>query len=135
MRFTSTAGIKEPVICLKIGNTRFFISYVALGVVAGVVHCVFEGRTAIGSSGAIMGVLGMCVVLCFGRFSMAGPWIILVWYLLNVFVGVAGVSPAAHLSHVGGFIAGAMLASCFLFFNMADSEDTCKSLLVLLRRI
>ena len=122
-------------VCSKIGNGKFFISYLALGIAAGVVHCVFDGRAAIGSSGAIMGVLGMCVVLCFRKFSAAGPWLILAWYLLNVFVGVAGVSPTAHLSHVGGFIAGVILAGCFVFFNMVDSEDTCKSLLVLLRRI
>ena len=122
-------------VCLKIGNARFFISYIALGVAAGVAHCVFDGRAMIGSSGAIMGVLGMCVVLYFSRFSLAGPWIILVWFLLNLFVGVTLVSPTAHLSHVGGFIAGAVLAGYFVFFNMVDSEDTCKSLLVLLRRV
>ena len=79
-------------VCIKIGSANFFIAYVLLGIAAAIVHCGYDGREAIGASGAIMGILGMYVVLCFNRLSLAGPWIILIWFLLSLTCGITGFS-------------------------------------------
>jgi membrane associated rhomboid family serine protease len=122
-------------VCFKMGNAMYAAAYIFLGLTAAVVHLSYDGRPAIGASGAIMGVLGMHTVLCFQRFSSAGPWIILAWFILTLGLGVLGRYETAYMAHAGGFLAGIMLANLLLLARAADSRETSEPLLRFLRRL
>lgn len=107
-------------VCLRLGNASYFFAYLFVGFVSAAAHIIFDGRPAMGASGAIMGILGIHVVLYFKRFSSIGHWIILTWFLLNLTVGVVGSLPAAYLAHAGGFLGGLVLGGSLVFLNIAD---------------
>ena len=109
-------------VCLRIGNANYILAYLCVGWVSAVVHVVYDGRPAIGASGAIMGILGMHVVLCFWRFGFLGPWIILVWYMLNLTVGALEATPTAYFAHAGGFLGGIILAASLVLLNVVARE-------------
>jgi membrane associated rhomboid family serine protease len=111
-------------VCLKIGSANYFLVYVIIGAAAAMVHWGFDGREAIGASGAIMGILGMYVVFCFKRLSMAGPWLILIWFLLSLTCGVAGLTDIANIDHCGGFLAGMLIASILMYLGIAQNNET-----------
>jgi len=110
-------------VCRRMGNANYILAYFIVGLASAVVHIVYDGRPAIGASGAIMGILGLHVVLCFNRFGVLGPWIILVWYLLNIAGGVFQATPTAYMAHVGGFLAGIILAWSLIFLNVVEPEE------------
>jgi membrane associated rhomboid family serine protease len=120
-------------VSLKISDASYVLSYILLGIAAAAVHVYYDGRPTIGASGAIMGVLGMHVVLCFRQFGVLGPWLILIWFLLNLTAGIIGSYPTTYMAHAGGFLAGMILASLFVVLNIADCDDTGQSLLRILR--
>ena len=109
-------------VCLKLGSANYVLAYFVVGIASAFVHIIYDGRPAIGSSAAIMGVLGMHVVLCFDRFGFFGPWIVLIWFLLSLTAGFIGVLPTAHLAHVGGFIAGLILAAALARANIIRTD-------------
>lgn len=121
-------------VCPKLGHRAYVLGYVLAGVAAGMVHMAYDGRPVIGASGAIMGVLGMCVVFCFAQLGRLGPWLILIWFLATIAAAIAGDLPAAYVSHIGGFLSGVVLAFCFIIFGIGDSKQTDPALLVLLGR-
>lgn len=119
-------------VSFKVGKA-YPIIYVILGLMAAVVHMLFDGRPTIGASGAIMGILGVHLVLCFKQFSSAGPWLILIWYMLNLAVGISGYFPTAYLAHVGGFFGGIILASFLVLFNIAKCDEADEELMRILQ--
>lgn len=120
-------------VSLKVGNANYPLVYVMLGFAAAAVHVLYDGRPTIGASGAIMGVLGMHVVLCFRRLSPAGPWLVLVWYLLNLTGGIIGGYPTTYMAHVGGFVAGILMANVLILLKVAKCDDTDQALVRILR--
>jgi len=119
-------------VSLKIGSI-YPLVYVILGLIAAAAHMLYDGRPAIGASGAIMGILGVHLILCFRQFSPAGPWIILIWFLLNLTIGVTGYLPTAYLAHVGGFFGGIILAGVLVLLRMAECKDADEELLRILQ--
>ena len=120
-------------VSLKISDGSYVLSYFLIGIVAAAVHVYYDGRPNIGASGAIMGVLGMHVVLCFRQFGVLGPWLILIWFLLNLTAGIIGGYPTTYMAHAGGFLAGMILASLLIIFKIAKCDDTDQSLLRIIR--
>jgi len=110
-------------VCPKLGHVTYALAYVAAGVAAGFVHLAYDGRPVIGASGAIMGILGMYVVICFRQFSGLGPWLILVWFLTTLGAGIVGGFPASYVSHVGGFLGGMILAVGLVSFRLVNLES------------
>ncbi|MHC4509890.1 MAG: rhomboid family intramembrane serine protease [Planctomycetota bacterium] len=119
-------------VTLKVGNANFPLVYVVLGLAAAAVHVLYDGRPTIGASGAIMGVLGMHVVLCFRRFSAVGPWLVLTWFFLNLTAALIGGYPTTYVAHLGGFVAGILMASVLLVLKVAECDETDQTLVQLL---
>lgn len=114
-----------------LGHLRFLLFYLLCGLVAAIVHLVFNLHSTIptvGASGAIAGVLGAYLLLFPGaRILTLVPvffvWlmelpayvILLYWFVLQLLQGTAtlGASAAgggvAWWAHVGGFLAGLAL--------------------------
>jgi membrane associated rhomboid family serine protease len=119
-------------VCPKLGNVTYAVTYVVAGVVAGLAHITCDGRPVIGASGAIMGVLGLYVVLCFRQLSGLGPWLILVWFLVTLGAGIVGGFPASYMSHVGGFLGGMALAQCLIVLRLVNVDAADPELVTLL---
>lgn len=121
-------------VCGRVGNGLYVPLYLALGAVAGLGWWVFasRGEALIGASGAIMGVIGVYIVLFprndvsiwyfffsitggAGTISISSYWLIGVYVLLDV-LGVLspGNGGVAHLAHLAGLVPGAALAGLLL---------------------
>ncbi|MBN2594462.1 MAG: rhomboid family intramembrane serine protease [Sedimentisphaerales bacterium] len=128
-----TLWIFGRMVSLKISDASYVLSFILLGIGAASVHLYYDGRPTIGASGAIMGVLGMYVVLCFRQFGVLGPWLILIWFLLNLAAGIIGSYPTTYMAHAGGFLTGMFLATLLVIFKVAECDDTGLSLLRIIR--
>lgn len=120
-------------VSLKISDASYVLSFFILGIAAAIVHVYYDGRPTIGASGAIMGVLGMHVILCFRQFGVLGPWLILCWFLLDLTAGIIGGYPTTYMAHAGGFLAGMFLATLLVIFRIAKCDETGLSLLRIIR--
>jgi rhomboid protease GluP len=109
-------------VCRRMGTVNYVLAYLFAGFTSAVFHIMFDGRPAIGASGAIMGILGLHVVLCFNRFGALGPWLVLGWYLANMIAGVFEATPTAHMAHIGGFLGGILLAGLLVLFKVVEPE-------------
>lgn len=113
----------------RVGNSAYPLIYVAAGLGAAVAHILYDGRPVIGASGAIMGVLGVYVVLCFAHFGRLGPWLVLTWFLATLCAGTIGGSSAAYMAHIGGFLSGMMLAVLLLIVGAVSCDSVDPGLL------
>lgn len=120
-------------VSLKISDASYVLSFFILGIAAATVHVYYDGRPTIGASGAIMGVLGMHVVLCFRQLGVLGPWLILCWFLLDITAGVIGGNPITYMAHAGGFLAGMFLATILIILRIAKCDEAGISLLRIIR--
>ncbi len=110
-----------------LGRVRFLLFYLACGLAASAAQIAIDPNSLIpnvGASGAIAGVLGAYFILypnarvlslvpIFVYFlaEVRAFWVLLLWIVLNVFQGVAGLGiqrggGVAHFAHIGGFFAG-----------------------------
>jgi hypothetical protein len=99
----------------------------------------------LGASGAINGVVGMflvffpenavnCLWIFFvfiRRFSISSYWMILMWFVFDVWGAMTGGGNTAYFAHIGGFAAGVILAIFMLERKWVTMEDYEKSLLQL----
>lgn len=136
-------------VCSKLGNLKYLPVYVGLGVAAGIGHLLFSGGRAVGASGAISGLIGMylvffpensiscffCFIFMLQRpiwFSIRSFWMILVWFVLNIFGAIRGSESVAYYAHIGGFFAGVALAILLLKTGKITMERYERSILDLL---
>ncbi len=122
----------------RLGHLRFLFFYLACGLAAMLVQCLYGANTAapaIGASGAIAGVLGAYLVLFPGaRILTLIPIIFVVqfveipalfvlgfWFLIQFLNGIASVSGSgayapgvAWWAHIGGFISGIVLLQALI---------------------
>jgi membrane associated rhomboid family serine protease len=131
-------------VCAKIGNLRYLLLYILMGVTAGVAHLLFSDGPAVGASGAINGIVGMYLVLFFEneidmfflfwfiflyvrRFAVSSVWMILFWLSWDIFGAfvLSGHSNVGYFAHLGGFAAGfgIMLAMCRLGWITVESYE------------
>lgn len=134
-------------VCSKLGNKLYLLVYLGFGLLAGVIHLIFDGDAAIGACGAISGVVGMYIVLfpensinCFFLLprpmaaSISGYWVVLLWFIFDLLeVGTGGQSTTycAHILCVG---AGVGLAVLMLKKKWLVMERGEKSILQMLSR-
>jgi membrane associated rhomboid family serine protease len=116
----------------RLGHVRFLVFYLVCGLAAGLAHILANLNSSIptvGASGAISGVLGgyllmfprnRVYVMTYGGVAtvpamlMLGLWIVL--QFINGFGSIANTPETggvAYLAHIGGFIAGLVLAPVF----------------------
>ena len=120
-----------------LGHVRYLVFYLIAGLAATATQIAFSMDSlvpGIGASGAIAGVMGAYLVM-YPRariavfmplfFFLGAPYIpaaalIGIWFLMQLFTGVASLGQAAGDSgvawwaHVGGFLAGVLLVNLFL---------------------
>jgi membrane associated rhomboid family serine protease len=117
----------------RLGHTRYLAFYLVGGVVASLTHLVTNWGSelpTVGASGAIAAVLGAYLVMFpasriatfipmgfFSRLTMLPSAVVLgVWFILQFFDGVlalggADVGGVAVWAHIGGFVAGMVMAN------------------------
>jgi membrane associated rhomboid family serine protease len=118
-----------------LGHFKYVIFYLACGVLAAVVHVLFNSYSrlpTIGASGAIAGVMGgyllkfphsrvltlVFIFVFFTTFEVPAALILVYWFAIQFFSGIGSVG-YSHLSqggvawfaHIGGFLAGMLLIS------------------------
>jgi len=122
-----------PPIEARTGAGRFFVFYMACGLIAGVAH-VLAGPDSVvpvvGASGAVSGILGAYVLtfpltevpiiirlMTFGWFTprlpaavVFGFWLLLQW-VGHLTAQPGEVGGVAFMAHIGGFVAGLVLAA------------------------
>jgi len=122
----------------RLGHVRFLAFYLLSGIIAALVHGLVDPASlvpVVGASGAVAGVLGAYLV-CFPKATVRVviPFFVLifipipvpavvmigVWFLQNLFAGLATVNAAAtpdsgtaFFAHIGGFFFGVTVALLF----------------------
>jgi membrane associated rhomboid family serine protease len=110
----------------RLGHAKFLIFYLLCGIAAFFAQALFDPSSNVpnlGASGAIAGVLGAYLIMfpgervnvMMGRGIIPMPALVVIgfWFLLQVFSSFGTVSSeggVAYMAHVGGFIAGMVLA-------------------------
>jgi membrane associated rhomboid family serine protease len=124
-------------VCAKVGNIAYPFVYFGLGLVAGMTHDLVTGVPGIGASGAINGIVGMFVVWyvvnevsCLyvflytgGTFSVSSVWIILLWFLFDIWGAVRGGGDVGYWAHIGGFVTGVALATVLLATGVVRMDN------------
>ena len=133
-------------VCAKFNNLAFIPLFLLWGVCAAVVHLLFDGKPAVGASGAINGVVGAylilyplndisCLFFLFGVrvITISGYWLILFWLAFDIWGAVAGREGIAFMAHLGGFASGVavtLLALKYGFITMDRAELSLVQVLV-----
>ena len=136
-----------------VGNARFFLFYILGGVVASVVHVMFNVGSpipAVGASGAIAAVLGaylvmfprskvkLIVILFFYTFRIPAILFLGIWIAQQLLNGVGAIGGnSAHTggvawwAHIGGFGFGLLAGLLFRrFFNTSLDQTNRRSIYV-----
>ncbi|MGO8702560.1 MAG: rhomboid family intramembrane serine protease [Candidatus Brocadiia bacterium] len=134
-------------VCEKVGNAAYPFLFVGMGIVAGMAHVLFSGHPAIGASGAISGVMAMCLVwyptnelscfyfawllffIRFGWFEVSSYWIMLLGLAFDVLGVALGLGGVAYWAHIGGFAARLALAIALMQRRWVSMDDTERTLL------
>lgn len=120
-----------------IGSPRFLIFYLLCGLLAAVVHVIFNPYSrvpTIGASGAIAGVMGAYLVkfprariitiipifIFFTTMEIPAAFLLLWWFAIQFFSGFGSLGETeysgggtAFFAHIGGFVAGMLLIRFF----------------------
>ena len=113
----------------RFGHAKYLVFYLICGIAATFAQLVFSMGSSIpnlGASGAIAGVLGAYLLLFpqrsvrvmvgTGVTEMPALIVIGLWFVLQLFSGIGSLGAAsdtggvAYMAHIGGFIAGVVLA-------------------------
>ncbi len=125
------------VICARLGNFRFLVVYIFLGLMAAVFFNVLSGGRCVGASGAISGIIGFYLVLepvslisCAwwlffrgGSVQIKSFWMILFWVVCDIIGVVRGGGHVAHWAHLGGLISGVGVGLLFVNRHWIDFES------------
>ena len=113
----------------RFGHAKYLVFYLLCGIAATFAQLVFSLGSSIpnlGASGAIAGVLGAYILLFpqrsvkvmvgYGVTQMPALIVIGLWFVLQLFSGIGSIAATsdtggvAYMAHIGGFIAGVILA-------------------------
>ncbi len=116
----------------RLGHVGYALAYLATGIAAGLAHFAADPTSpvpTIGASGAIAGVMGayaflyphakvlavLPIFIFLHTFVLPAPIFLGIWFLLQTFSGIGSITSGAAggvawWAHVGGFVAGGLLA-------------------------
>jgi membrane associated rhomboid family serine protease len=116
----------------RFGRIRFLFFYLLCGIAATFAQMAFSLGSDVpnlGASGAIAGVLGAYILMfprgkvnvLMGKVVTPMPALVVIglWFVLQLFSGIGSIASTAetggvaYMAHVGGFVAGLMLALLF----------------------
>lgn len=105
-----------------LGSRRFLIYYMICGVgaaliQAGITVAMGQPMALVGASGAVMGLLlafgvmypNAVIMLLIPPIPMKAKWFVIIYAVLELFLGWRGVGNVAHFAHVGGMLWGYLL--------------------------
>lgn len=104
----------------RISPRIYVVFYILMGIMGAGMHLLFDSRPAVGASGAIMGVLGMHLVLCYRDMRSFELFLTGLWFSISLVLGYAHVGASSHFSHIGGFLGGMVLAGLSVMTGWAD---------------
>jgi membrane associated rhomboid family serine protease len=130
-------------VCSAMHPLLFLASYFGLGLVAGGVDTLLVGRPAVGASGAINGIVGMCLVwypreyvsclLFVGTrpraYELPAWLLILFWFAFDILGAVLGTGGIGYVAHIAGLLAGVGLAVGLLKTGLVTMPDAQATLL------
>ena len=106
----------------ELGSRRFLIYYMACGVGAALIQSAIawgmgQPMALVGASGAIMGLLlafgvmypNATIMLLIPPIPMKAKWFVIIYAVIELFLGWRGVGNVAHFAHVGGMLWGYLL--------------------------
>jgi len=134
-------------VCSKVGNALYFPLFLAFGLFAAATHLIFDGRVAVGASGAINGVVGMYLVFfplnnisclwwyyAYSRtFDISGFWMIGLWFVFDIFGAAVGIGHVAYYGHLGGFALGVVLGFALLSVKVVKMSEDERSIICIVR--
>lgn len=105
-----------------LGSRRFLIYYMVCGVgaaliQAGITVAMGQPMALVGASGAVMGLLlafgvmypNAVIMLLIPPIPMKAKWFVIIYAVLELFLGWRGVGNVAHFAHVGGMLWGYLM--------------------------
>ncbi|MDD3386576.1 MAG: rhomboid family intramembrane serine protease [Candidatus Pacebacteria bacterium] len=103
---------------MKMGHFKFLIFYLVCGICGALLFGLSSESNLIGASGAISGLLGGYLILfpknkiksLFPPIYLPAVIYVFVWFVFQLFSIGQIDSSVAYFSHIGGFIAGILLA-------------------------
>jgi membrane associated rhomboid family serine protease len=130
-------------VCAKVGNALYAPLYIGLGLVAAATHVICDGHPAIGASGAINGVVGLFLmfyplapVRCVLSFIVVnrtvrvpGVWFIVTWFFFDIYGAATGEDQTAYWAHIGGLVAGFLVAFLLLRLKIVKMSPEETSLM------
>lgn len=107
----------------ELGSRRFLIYYMVCGVGAALIQMGVAGLTheyglqLLGASGAVMGLLlafgvmhpNAVIMLLIPPIPMKAKWFVIIYAVIELFLGWRGVGNVAHFAHIGGMLWGFLL--------------------------
>ena len=129
----------------RFGHLGYAALYLGTGIIAGLCHLVSNVLSpipTIGASGAIAGVMGAYLVLYphsrvqafmppIFNFVLPAPVFLGIWFVMQAFSGVSSLGATASTgvawwAHIGGFIAGVVLAFAIRNTSLGRPEVTVR---------
>lgn len=105
-----------------LGSQRFLIYYMVCGVGAALIQAAItvamgQPMALVGASGAVMGLLlafgvmypNAVIMLLIPPIPMKAKWFVIIYAVLELFLGWRGVGNVAHFAHVGGMLWGYLM--------------------------
>ncbi len=106
----------------KLGHLQYIALYFGIGVIESLAWAILADGPALGASGAIMGIVGLFLVyyprntiqvfywfffIFAGSTSIAGIWLILIYFGFDLWGLISEGAGVAYLAHIVGFLTGA----------------------------
>lgn len=105
-----------------LGSPRFLTFYMVCGVGAALIQAAIawgmgQPMALVGASGAVMGLLlafgvmhpNAVIMLLIPPIPMKAKWFVIIYAVIELFLGWRGVGNVAHFAHVGGMLWGFLL--------------------------